>query len=332
MAAFVAAFSALHTRCSRHSGAIASTTPCARADTRFPGARPVWRRAHDAFSTRFLPRTSITTRARYPQYFRPGSPPLRSALETPASSPTLPSELQKLNDSAEPIDVIDAALARYGTDCAIAFSGAEDVLVIEYAARTGRPFRVFALDTGRLHAETYRFYDRVEKHYHIRIEYCFPESEAVERLVQAKGLFSFYTDGHGECCGIRKVAPLRKKLSTLRAWITGQRRDQSPGTRAAVPLVQMDSTFAGRDGQGTLVKFNPMADVSSKEVWDTIRVLEVPYNELHERGYVSLGCEPCTKPIQPGQHEREGRWWWEEQTKKECGLHAGNLAGRVDVK
>jgi adenylyl-sulfate reductase (glutathione) len=125
------------------------------------------------------------------------------------------------------------ALTTYGTECAISFSGAEDVLLIEYAqqwstANGGKPFRVFSLDTGRLHPETYRFFQAVEEHYRLRIEYCFPQSAAVEALVRAKGQFSFYVDGHKECCDIRKVAPLRRHLSGLRAWITGQRRDQSP--------------------------------------------------------------------------------------------------------
>jgi phosphoadenosine phosphosulfate reductase len=181
---------------------------------------------------------------------------------------------------------------------------------------------VFCLDTGRLHPETYRFIEKVRKHYGIKIDVVSPDGEAVRRLVQEKGLFSFYEDGHGECCGVRKIDPLRKKLSTLDAWITGQRKDQSP-TRADIPVIQNDKAFA-RPG-ATLTKFNPLANWSSKEVWDYIRLCEVPFNELHERGFVSIGCEPCTRPITPGQHEREGRWWWEEATKKECGLHAGNI-------
>ena len=223
-----------------------------------------------------------------------------------------------------PQQIVDRALADYGADIAISFSGAEDVLLIEYAKQSGRPFRVFSLDTARLHAETYRYFAEVEKHYTIRIEYCFPEAAAVERLVRAKGLFSFYQDGPQECCGVRKVEPLRRQLSGLRAWITGQRRDQSP-TRGAVPLVQRDPAFTGQGG-GPLVKFNPLANTSGSDVWFALRSLQVPVNPLHERGFVSLGCEPCTKPILPSQHEREGRWWWEESTKKECGLHKGNLA------
>lgn len=225
---------------------------------------------------------------------------------------------------AQPTDIIKHALETYGRDAAISFSGAEDVLLIEYAAQTGLPFRVFSLDTGRLHAETYRFFQAVEERYRLRIEYTFPDAPAVERLVRAKGMFSFYQDGHKECCDIRKVDPLRRQLSGLNAWITGQRRDQSP-TRGAVPVSQVDPVFKGLDG-GELMKFNPLANVSSNDVWFAIRALNVPFNPLHERGFVSIGCEPCTKAILPSQHEREGRWWWEEATKKECGLHQGNLS------
>jgi adenylyl-sulfate reductase (glutathione) len=118
-------------------------------------------------------------------------------------------------------------------------SGAEDVALIEYAKLTGRPFRVFSLDTGRLNPETYQLFDKVEKHYGIRIEYMFPDASEVQTLVRTKGLFSFYEDGHQECCRVRKVRPLRRALRGLRAWITGQRKDQSPGTRASIPVVQV---------------------------------------------------------------------------------------------
>jgi len=224
----------------------------------------------------------------------------------------------------DPLGTVRAALQAYGSDCAISFSGAEDVLLVEYAKQTGLPFRVFSLDTGRLHAETYRYLATVEKHYQIRIEYCFPQAAAVEALTRAKGLFSFYQDGHGECCGIRKVEPLKRQLSGLRAWITGQRRDQSP-TRATVAVVQADPAFRGLGG-GELIKFNPLAGTSRDDVWLAIRGLEVPYNPLHERGFISIGCEPCTRPVVPSQHEREGRWWWEEATAKECGLHKAQPA------
>jgi adenylyl-sulfate reductase (glutathione) len=223
---------------------------------------------------------------------------------------------------ASPADVIAAAFERFGAECAISFSGAEDVVLIEYARQSGRPFRVFSLDTGRLHPETYRFMAKVEEFFKLRIEYCVPDAAALTALVRAKGLFSFYRDGHQECCGVRKVEPLRRQLSGLRAWITGQRRDQSP-TRASVPIVQVDPAFKGIGG-GELAKFNPLANTTREDVWFAIRGLGLPYNELHEKGYTSIGCEPCTRPILPGQHEREGRWWWEEATKKECGLHKGS--------
>lgn len=221
-----------------------------------------------------------------------------------------------------PQQILKLALEQYG-NIAISFSGAEDVVLIDMAKKTGKPFRVFTLDTGRLHPETYRFIERVRAHYGIAIEVCTPEPEPLQKMVNEKGLFSFFQDGHEECCGIRKVAPLRRKLATLDAWITGQRRDQSPNTRNAVPVAQADTTF-NRPGE-VLAKFNPLANWSSEEVWAYIRAFEVPYNELHEKGFVSIGCEPCTRAVLPNQHEREGRWWWEDATKKECGLHIVNL-------
>lgn len=226
--------------------------------------------------------------------------------------------------NASPRKILKTALEQFD-HIAISFSGAEDVALIAMAHSLKLPFSVFTLDTGRLHAETYRFVERVREHYELDIDILFPDTEAIQDLVRRKGLFSFYRDGHEECCGIRKVEPLRRKLGTLDAWITGQRHDQSP-TRNEVPLVQEDTAFEGRNGR--LIKFNPLANWSSKEVWDYIRAMEVPYNELHEKGFISIGCEPCTRPVLPGQHEREGRWWWEESTQKECGLHADNLIAK----
>ncbi len=221
-----------------------------------------------------------------------------------------------------PNEILELALSQEG-EIAISFSGAEDVVLIDMAHNSGKPYRVFSLDTGRLHPETYQFLDTVRKHYNIKIEFCFPESEAVQNLVDEKGLFSFYQDDHKECCGIRKVQPLRKKLATLDGWITGQRKDQSPGTRTEIPVIQSDVGFSGVGKQ--LIKYNPLANWSSGDVWNYIRLMEIPYNPLHERGFTSIGCEPCTRAVLPNQHEREGRWWWEEATHKECGLHSGNL-------
>ncbi|MCO5587024.1 hypothetical protein L7F22_040969 [Adiantum nelumboides] len=227
---------------------------------------------------------------------------------------------------ASPLEIMDRALLMFKSDIAIAFSGAEDVALIEYAKLTGRPFRVFSLDTGRLNPETYKFFDQVEKRYGIRIEYMFPDAAEVEALVRTKGMFSFYEDGHQECCRIRKVKPLRRALKGLKAWITGQRRDQSPGTRSNVPIVQIDSSFEGLDGgPGSLIKWNPVANVKGTDIWSFLRTMNVPVNSLHSQGYISIGCEPCTRAVLPGMHEREGRWWWEDAKAKECGLHKGNI-------
>jgi phosphoadenosine phosphosulfate reductase len=222
----------------------------------------------------------------------------------------------------DPREIVALALKEYSPDMGIAFSGAEDVVLIDLAVKAGVPFKVFSLDTGRLHPETYRFIEKVRTHYGIAIETMFPQPDAVQKLVREKGLFSFYVDGHKECCSIRKVEPLMRALAPLRAWMTGQRKDQSPGTRADVPVIQLDRTFGTPDRP--LVKFNPLSFWTSQQVWAYIRDNDLPYNELHDRGYISIGCEPCTRPTNPGQHERAGRWWWEEETKKECGLHIAN--------
>ena len=225
--------------------------------------------------------------------------------------------------SSEPQDILALALKEYSPELGISFSGAEDVVLIDMAAKIGAPFRVFSLDTGRLHPETYQFLEKVRGHYGIAIETMCPQPEAVQALVREKGLFSFYADGHKECCGIRKVEPLMRAIAPLRSWVTGQRKDQSPSTRNNVPVIQLDHTFG--TPERPLVKFNPLSFWTSKQVWTYIREHDVPYNALHDRGFSSIGCEPCTRPTNPGQHERAGRWWWEEETKKECGLHAGNV-------
>ena len=221
-------------------------------------------------------------------------------------------------ESESPTAIIKLALEHFD-DIAISFSGAEDVVLIDMASKINTNLDVFCLDTGRLHSETYRFIEQVREHYKININVLSPDSDSVQELVHAKGLYSFYKDGHQECCGIRKVIPLRRKLNGVSAWITGQRKDQSPDTRAAVPVIQRDKAFSSAEKE--LIKFNPLANWRSADVWEYIRANNVPYNSLHEQGYISIGCEPCTRPVLPNQHEREGRWWWEEATKKECGLH-----------
>ena len=222
----------------------------------------------------------------------------------------------------EPQILLRQIARRYNPgEVAISFSGAEDVVLIDMAHRAGLAFEVFSLDTGRLHPETHEYLEHVRNHYGISIELLMPEPSAVAKLVREKGLFSFYRDGHNECCAARKVEPLRRKLKTLRAWITGQRKDQG-ATRADLPWEQEDRAFSTPGHR--LVKFNPLTDWTSRDVWAYIRERDVPYNALHDQGFVSIGCQPCTRPVGPYQHERLGRWWWEDAAQKECGLHAQN--------
>lgn len=220
----------------------------------------------------------------------------------------------------DPETVVRWALEHWGADCTIAFSGAEDVVLIDLAAKTGLPFSVFSLDTGRLFPETLEFLETVRRRYGVAIDVASPDAQAVQALVRAKGTMSFRVDGHHECCAIRKVEPLGRALAGKRAWMTGLRPDQSPATRAALPIVERDEQHLAPDGT-PLVKVNPLARWTATDVWRWLREHDVPTNPLHLAGYRSIGCAPCTRPVSPGQHEREGRWWWEEATHRECGLH-----------
>ena len=232
-------------------------------------------------------------------------------------------EPRKASNDHQPQQILLDAVSRFDHgSIAISFSGAEDVVLIDMAHQLGLSVDVFSLDTGRLHPQTYQYLEAVRTHYDLAIDLLMPDPEAVQALVLNKGLFSFYKDGHGECCAVRKIEPLRRKLITLDAWITGQRKDQSV-TRTDVPHEQEDHAFGSAEHQ--LLKFNPLADWSSSEVWSYIREHDVPVNALHEQGFVSIGCEPCTRPVGPHEHERAGRWWWEEATQKECGLHGQNV-------
>jgi len=231
--------------------------------------------------------------------------------------PTIDQSLTELQGK-NPRKILRHALENYDK-VAISFSGAEDVILIDMALKIRQDIQIFSLDTGRLHKETYQFIEQVRKHYNIEIELLTPDYAQLEPFVKQKGLFSFYEDGHKECCGIRKVAPLRRKLAQVDAWITGQRKDQSVDTRQDLPEIQVDPAFS--TASNTLIKFNPLVNQSSAQVWDYIEAYQVPFNALHQQGFISIGCEPCTRSILPNQHERAGRWWWEDATKKECGLH-----------
>jgi phosphoadenosine phosphosulfate reductase len=192
---------------------------------------------------------------------------------------------------------------------------AEDMVLTDMILKAALPISIFSLETGRLHKETLEVLDKVKAHYGYEIALYRPQPELVEEYVTKNGLNAFYdsVDMRKECCRVRKVEPLGRALAGKQAWITGQRRAQST-TRAEL-AVQEDDTAHG------MAKFNPLADWSEQDVWEYIRTNGVPYNALHERGYPSIGCEPCTRAIQPGEDVRAGRWWWENPESKECGLH-----------
>jgi|TARA_Y100000310_G_C20629954_1_gene788099 phosphoadenosine phosphosulfate reductase len=238
----------------------------------------------------------------------------------PAQSMSTQLATEELDDKT-PQEILASVLSQHQR-ITISFSGAEDVVLIDMACNISEDVRAFCLDTGRLHAQTYRFVEKVREYYGIDIDVLTPDSEALSALVKRKGLFSFYRDGHQECCAIRKIEPLKRHLADFDGWVTGQRKDQSP-TRVDVPIVQEDAAFSSDDK--VLLKYNPLANWTSQQVWQYIRSQDVPYNELHDQGYPSIGCEPCTRPVGPNQHEREGRWWWEESADKECGLHIINV-------
>ncbi len=238
----------------------------------------------------------------------------------PSSNAVSPEELRVVSEElrAAPAEVVLAwAERRFGTRAAIASSfGVEDMVLIDLARQHAPSLRLFTLDTGRLPQETYEVMDVVRRRYGVEIETFFPERERLEELESTKGYFSFKQsiEERKACCGIRKLEPLRRALAGREAWVTGLRREQSI-TRTEVEVVERD------DGQGGILKLNPLARWSSREVWEYVKERGVPYNALHDRGYPSIGCAPCTRAVKPYESERAGRWWWESPDSRECGLH-----------
>lgn len=225
-------------------------------------------------------------------------------------------EVEYLENRSE-LDVLSWALASFHPKIALASSfGAEDVVLIDMMHKIRNDIRVFTLDTGRLPQETYDLMDAIRDKYGVTVEVFFPDAGTVEKMVQEHGVNLFYrrVEFRKLCCGIRKVEPLGRALRGLDAWITGLRRDQAT-TRTATRKVELD-----RD-HGIIVKVNPLADWNSKQVWNYIRSNNVPYNKLHDKNFPSIGCEPCTRAVSPGEDPRAGRWWWELSDQKECGLH-----------
>lgn len=198
--------------------------------------------------------------------------------------------------------------------------GAEDVVIIDMLIKIRKDARIFTLDTGRLNQETYDVMDAIRDRYNVSIEVYFPDAKEVEEMVRKHGMNLFYhsVELRKLCCEVRKVRPLNRALQGLDAWITGLRREQAD-SRARIAKVEMDAQH------NNIVKVNPLADWRWDMVWDYIRKNNVPYNKLHDKGYPSIGCEPCTRAIKAGEHFRAGRWWWEQDAYKECGLHVNPL-------
>lgn len=192
---------------------------------------------------------------------------------------------------------------------------AEDMVLTDLILRHKLNIKIFSLETGRLHKETLAMLDRIQETYGVEVQLFKPKVAAVEDYVRQHGVNAFYdsVEMRKECCRIRKVEPLNRALAGKKAWVTGQRRAQS-ATRAELAVQEDDVAHA-------MQKFNPLTDWSEEDVWHYIRSNNVPYNALHDKGYPSIGCEPCTRAVQPGEDVRAGRWWWENPESKECGLH-----------
>lgn len=229
-------------------------------------------------------------------------------------------DLEALNAAvvgASPSAILARAFETFGDDLVFASSlSVEDTALLDMALALRPTVRVFTLDTGRLPEETYEVLERLRHRYKIDIEVFFPDTRATEELVTLKGPLSFYdsVDDRKACCRVRKVEPLRRALAGARAWATGLRREQSVTRQALLP-------FERDESNGGLVKVSPLAAWSAEEVWAYVKERNVPYNKLHDRGYPSIGCAPCTRAVGAGEDARAGRWWWESPDSKECGLH-----------
>lgn len=191
----------------------------------------------------------------------------------------------------------------------------EDQVLTDIILRHTHEGRIFTLDTGRLHPETYQLIEKTNLHYNYKLEIYFPQSDAVETLTRTKGLFSFYAsiENRKDCCAIRKLEPLSRALKGLDVWITGIRKEQA--------ITRKDMAMIEWDERRRILKLNPLIYWSESQVWDYINMHKVPYNTLHDIGFSSIGCEPCTRAVKTGENIRSGRWWWEHSEHKECGLH-----------
>jgi len=230
-------------------------------------------------------------------------------------------QVQQLNANLKtPQEVLKWSFDNLHPRLAMASSfGAEDVVVIDMMMKINPKSRIFTLDTGRLNQETYDVMDEIRKKYNMNIEVMFPDQNETEQMVRVNGMNLFY-DSIGNrklCCGIRKVHPLNRMLATLDGWITGLRADQTE-VRLTSNRIEIDEQHNG------IIKINPIIEWTWEQTWDYIKKNNIPYNKLHDKGFPSIGCEPCTRAIKPGEPLRAGRWWWESDSQKECGLHANH--------
>lgn len=207
------------------------------------------------------------------------------------------------------------AQARFGRLVYSNSLGAEAMVLTDIIWTHFPDIDVFSIDTGRLHEETYELLDKLQRRYHRRMRVVYPDARALEALVAQQGVNGFYEslEARLECCRIRKVEPFRKAIAGFPAWITGVRREQSNGRAHGQPE-EWDPEYG-------LYKVSPLLDWTEEEVWQYITEHRLPYNRLHDKHYPSIGCSPCTRPIQPGESRRAGRWWWEQPESRECGLH-----------
>lgn len=228
-------------------------------------------------------------------------------------------EISTLNEAlqeASPQEVLAQVLQKFGDKIALSSSlGAEDQVLTDMLMKINPKARIFTLDTGRLFPETYDLIDRTSRKYKTKIEVFFPEHQKVEKMVNEKGINLFYesVENRKFCCHLRKIEPLQRAFAKLDAWVCGLRAGQAV-TRKDIALVEWDENNG-------LVKVNPLASWSEEQVWAYIHEHKVPYNVLHDKGFPSIGCQPCTRAVEPGEDVRAGRWWWENPDTKECGLH-----------
>lgn len=218
--------------------------------------------------------------------------------------------------SATANEVLDYFIKNYKGRIAFASSmGAEDQVLTEMIVKIDPLTRIFTLDTGRVFPETYELIEKTNARYKITIEIFFPEREQVEKMVAEKGINLFYEsiENRKQCCHVRKIVPLKRALQGLDVWISGLRRSQSV-TRTEIQMVEWDEG-------NHLIKINPLLNWEEEEIWAYIKEKNIPYNALHDQGFASIGCQPCTRAINPGEDVRAGRWWWENPDHKECGLH-----------